>query len=140
MINKEQLKIIKISIESYKKEKEVGSGLKIYFLSKNNMDELISESIKKSIDDTFTCIGISEKFSKMYDDKIKIELSARERVVARSIFLKAIKNLESMQTIIPATAEMTPEIKKSHDFNRFISSSVREISELVEFLRKEKVI
>lgn len=140
MINKDQLKIIKISIESYKKEKEVGSGLKIYFLSKNNMDELISESIKKSLDDTFTCIGISEKFSKMYDDKIKIELSARERVVARSIFLKAIKNLESMQTIIPATAEMTPEIKKSHDFNRFISSSVREISELVEFLRKEKVI
>lgn len=140
MINKDQLKIIKISIESYKKEKEVGSGLKIYFLSKNNMDELISESIKKSIDDTFTCIGISEKFSKMYDDKIKIELSARERVVARSIFLKAIKNLESMQTIIPATAEMTPEIKKSHDFNRFISSSVREISELMEFLRKEKVI
>lgn len=140
MINKEQLKIIKISIESYKKEKEVGSGLKIYFLSKNNMDELISESIKKSLDDTFTCIGISEKFSKMYDDKIKIELSARERVVARSIFLRAIKNLESMQTIIPATAEMTPEIKKSHDFNRFISSSVREISELVEFLRKEKVI
>lgn len=140
MINKDQLKIIKISIESYKKEKEVGSGLKIYFLSKNNMDELISESIKKSLDDTFTCIGISEKFSKMYDDKIKIELSARERVVARSIFLRAIKNLESMQTIIPATAEMTPEIKKSHDFNRFISSSVREISELVEFLRKEKVI
>lgn len=140
MINKEQLKIIKISIESYKKEKEVGSGLKIYFLSKNNMDELISESIKKSLDDTFTCIGISEKFSKMYDDKIKIELSARERVVARSIFLRAIKNLESMQTIIPATAEMTPEIKKSHDFNRFISSSVREISELMEFLRKEKVI
>lgn len=140
MINKDQLKIIKISIESYKKEKEVGSGLKIYFLSKNNMDELISESIKKSIDDTFTCIGISEKFSKMYDDKIKIELSARERVIARSIFLKAIKNLESMQTIIPATAEMTPEIKKSHDFNRFISSSVREISELMEFLRKEKVI
>ena len=140
MINKDQLKIIKISIESYKKEKEVGSGLKIYFLSKNNMDELISESIKKSIDDTFTCIGISEKFSKMYDDKIKIELSARERVVARSIFLKAIKNLESMQTIIPATAEMTLEIKKSHDFNRFISSSVREISELMEFLRKEKII
>lgn len=140
MINKDQLKIIKISIESYKKEKEVGSGLKIYFLSKNNMDELISESIKKSIDDTFTCIEISEKFSKMYDDKIKIELSARERVVARSIFLKAIKNLESMQTIIPATAEMTPEIKKSHDFNRFISSSVREISELMEFLRKEKII
>lgn len=140
MINKEQLKIIKISIESYKKEKEVGSGLKIYFLSKNNMDELISESIKKSIDDTFTCIGISEKFSKMHDDKIKIELSARERVVARSIFLKAIKNLESMQTIIPATAEMTPEIKKSHDFNRFISSSVREISELMEFLRKERIV
>lgn len=140
MINEKQLKIIKVSIESYKKEKEAGSGLKMFFLSENNMDKIVSENIRNSIEGTFVCIEISEKFSKMFKEKIKVELSPRERVVARSILLRAIKNLESMQTLIPATANITPELEKAHDFNKFISLSVKEISDLMEMLRKEKII
>lgn len=140
MINEKQYKIIKFSIENYKKRKETDNDLKLFFLSKNSMIEIISESVKKSVDDIFVYADISEKFSKMLNLNEKIEFTARERVVIRSILLTAIKQLEQMQPIIPATAVMTPELKKSRDFSHFISNSVREISDIIEILRKEKVI
>ncbi len=104
------------------------------------MIEIISENVKKSVDDIFVYADISEKFSKMFNLNEKIDFTARERVVIRSILLTAIKQLEQMQPIIPATAVMTPELKKSRDFSHFISNSVREISDIIEILRKEKVI
>lgn len=140
MINEKQYKIIKFSIENYKKRKEADNDLILFFLSKNSMIEIISENVKKSVDDIFVYADISEKFSKMLNLNEKIEFTARERVVIRSILLTAIKQLEQMQPIIPATAVMTPELKKSRDFSHFISNSVREISDIIEILRKEKVI
>lgn len=140
MINEKQYKIIKFSIENYKKRKEVDNDLILFFLSKNSMIEIISENVKKSVDDIFVYADISEKFSKMFNLNEKIDFTARERVVIRSILLTAIKQLEQMQPIIPATAVMTPELKKSRDFSHFISNSVREISDIIEILRKEKVI
>lgn len=140
MINEKQYKIIKFSIENYKKRKEADNDLILFFLSKNSMIEIISENVKKSVDDIFVYADISEKFSKMFNLNEKIDFTARERVVIRSILLTAIKQLEQMQPIIPATAVMTPELKKSRDFSHFISNSVREISDIIEILRKEKVI
>ena len=73
MINEKQYKIIKFSIENYKKRKETDNDLKLFFLSKNSMIEIISESVKKSVDDIFVYADISEKFSKMLNLNEKIE-------------------------------------------------------------------
>lgn len=86
MINEKQYKIIKFSIENYKKRKETDNDLKLFFLSKNSMIEIISENVKKSVDDIFVYADISEKFSKMFNLNEKIDFTVKKFDNNRNIF------------------------------------------------------